>query len=110
MTKNIKSEIFKQIQIGKQSNLISICTDIWSDKFRHNSYLDVTAVLVNKDFKLNHFAIGFAHFDSSHTGDNIRHKINGILGKFELHSIDLPFVTDSARNMQKAFKHTTWFP
>ena len=75
----IKSKVKNQIEIAKPNNSISICTDIWSDKYCHNSDLDVTVVLVDNNFKISHFGIGFAYFAEFHTGDNIRYKIDQVL-------------------------------
>lgn len=105
-----KTKIKAQIEIAKLTSSLSVCTDIWSDKYRHNSYLDVTLVLIDNEFKMRHYAIGFRHFPQAHTGDNIRDKLNQILDEYDLNSASIPIVTDSARNMIKAFKHTTWLP
>ena len=91
-------------------NAISICTDIWTDNQRHNSFLDVTVVFLNKNLELKHAAIAFSHFNQSHTGDNINYKISDVLGKFKIDPQKVTFVTDSASNMRKAFQNFKWVP
>ena len=100
----------KLIEQAKKSSSIAICADIWSDNLRHNSYLDVTVILVSDEFDIRHTAIAFEHFDETHTGEHISVKINEALTKFRIQPDAVAYVTDSAANMRNSLNTCEWYP
>ena len=89
---------------------LSFVSDIWSNGLCHNSYLDLTCLYIDENFKLRHQCIAFRHFPQSHTADNIFSEFETLGQEFGFDVLDSPFTTDSGANIKCALKNGIWQP
>jgi hypothetical protein len=60
----------------------SITCDIWSDKYRHRSFICYTIHFVDPNFRLLKYSLKTEPFDGSHTGEAIAQKLSAVASEF----------------------------
>lgn len=109
----IKDKVFKKV-LDSIKNSITFTTDFWTDSYKQNSYISLTAHLIDDDVNLNHFLITCELMEEKKTGENIKITIFKILKdflkmsstEFETwkNSENFVFVTDNGSNLVNALK------
>ena len=89
-----------------KEDCISLTTDICTDSFTKESFLDVHAFWIDSDWKLKHCLLGVDHFGSgAHTGEQIRIKYLDKLGFFGISACRVPVTTDHGSNMVSGLRN-----
>lgn len=60
----------------------SMTSDIWTDKYRHRSFICFTVHFVDSNFRLLKYSLKTEPFDGSHTGEAIAQKISAVANEF----------------------------
>ena len=114
MAESIKSNLgTKLIEIFKKIGG-AFTTDCWTDDYRKISYISLT-VHYTDGWILKEQILAVSKFsDTSHTAENIKNNIFGILKKYnlspEINMTKYTFVTDSAANFVAAFRNHGHLP
>lgn len=98
MANSLRKSMADKIKVTKQQH-VSFSADIWSDNSQMNSYMDVSAMLVDNEFKLRSFQLRMDHFPVSHTAENIKQYFLTLANELECNSSSMRIVSDSAANM-----------
>ena len=105
ITQYIKEDINN---IDKQA--ISITSDIWPDRNKGNSYINLEIFYLEKDgWDISNKLLDFKVFPLKKTCENISEMLTSILDYFNLDIYQIPFTTDSASNLVCATKDTIRF-
>lgn len=84
---------------------ISLPIDIYTDDYRKQSYLDVHANWVERDFSCHHTALAVRHFEpSAHTAKQIQIAICNILSEYGISLQDTMFTTDHGSDVEAALE------
>ncbi|CAJ0839348.1 5834_t:CDS:2, partial [Entrophospora sp. SA101] len=88
---------------------VAFTTDCWTDDYRKISYISLTVHYID-GWILKEQILAVSKFsDTSHTAENIKNNIFGILKKYnlspEINMTKYTFVTDSAANFVAAFRN-----
>lgn len=71
-------------QLQYSTNYPTITCDIWSDQYKHCSYICVTIHFLDSNFQLHKYSLRTQPFNESHTGESIRDLISNILNEFNI--------------------------
>lgn len=96
---------FKKRAMESAKQGIGISLDIWTDKVRKHSYVNINMHYVDDEMVREHTVCVKPFEEPSKTGDNILKEISGILKCFglNLHD-DITFVTDRGSNIKSALR------
>ncbi|CAF3969775.1 unnamed protein product [Adineta steineri] len=82
----------------------TITCDIWSDKYKHRSYICFTIHFLDADLQYHHYNLQTLPFTESHTGLAIKDLFSVVLHEFGLSSYNIIGVSDQGSNMRKAWR------
>ncbi|CAF3955873.1 unnamed protein product [Rotaria sp. Silwood1] len=82
----------------------TITCDIWSDKYKHRSYICFTIHFLDSNIQYHHYSLTTLPFDESHTGEAIKDLVLLVLHEFNINSNNIIVVSDQGPNMCKAWK------
>jgi len=81
-----------------------ITTDMWTDNYRHRSYMTVTLHFCSSDLCMQSMVLRTVVFTERHTGDNIAKQLKNIRTQFGLDSKTVIYITDQRSNVLTACK------
>ena len=103
---SLKSKLRDHLAEPIADGTLSLCLDMYTDDYKKQSYLDVHASWVHRDFTRNHSALAVHHFGTaSHTGENMSLAVNDILHQYGIPECDTPVTTDRGSNVVAAMKN-----
>lgn len=103
----VKAQLTERLKTCTYDGTVSLCIDMYTDDYRKQSYLDVHASWVDRDFSTHHAALAVHHFGSgAHTGENISIAVDEILSQYGLPVNDTPVTTDHGSNIVAALKNS----
>ncbi|CAH1115480.1 unnamed protein product [Psylliodes chrysocephalus] len=79
---------------------VTLTTDCWTSSSTE-SFLAVTAHLIDNNFELKHRVLGCDSFSERHTSANLASAIRNILAEWDLENKVLIFISDNAANIKK---------
>ena len=85
------------------SESIALTTDGWSSN-AHESYISLTAHIIDSEFKLKSFLLSTEHMTATHTGVNLLSHMNKLLKEWGIENKKLFWITDNASNIKNAVK------
>ena len=94
---SLKQKMKSKALTIKQQNL-TLSTDIWSDKSKLNSFIDVSVIFVEGS-SLKNFQYKMEMFSVAHTGENISNFFIDIADELNIEPRNLRIISDSAANM-----------
>jgi hypothetical protein len=83
---------------------IAVTTDMWTDNYRHRSYITFTGHFCTEDFNLRNITLRTSVFEGKHTGENIKKEMEKTMKAFGLEQRKCVYVTDNGSNIVKACK------
>ena len=86
-----------------EADAIYITLDLWSNK-RRDSFIGITAHLVDATFDYKSFVLACDLFEERHSGDHIAEKYQEIMDKFNIAKKVKKVVADNASNITRAFE------
>ena len=89
----------KSVLLGSES--IALTTDGWSSA-AHQSYISLTAHIINSEFELKSFLLSTEHMTVSHTGENLLSHLENLLKEWGIVNKKIFWVTDNASDIKKA--------
>jgi len=105
LASNVKTRLIACLRDAAEDGAVSLCIDMYTNDFRKQSYLDVHATWVERDFSRHHSALSVRHFGSAtHTADNISTVVSAILAEYGLPEHDTPTTTDHGANIVTAMR------
>ena len=90
--------------IQTSKDMVSMTTDIWTDNYRHRSYITFTLHFCNTDYDLKSVVLKTVHFQDAHTAVNIKREMELTAQEFDLTNKKIIYVTDNGSNIVKACK------
>lgn len=88
--------------IPKLAPVIVLTLDMWSDDYKHDSYVVYTLHYVDDSFNLSKLVLDFSEFTQKHTADQIEKDIIRVLKMYGLENKKKIFVTDNGANVKAA--------
>ena len=103
------SKLRKQLQnhVVKAPHL-AMTTDVWTDDFKHNAYMNLTCHFINDDWLLESFLSETLLLTGSVTGVKIDEKLTAVIKDWCLQSITKTLVSDQGANIQCAGRIGKW--
>ncbi|CAF4613866.1 unnamed protein product [Rotaria sp. Silwood2] len=85
--------------------------DMWTDKYRHHSYICFTLHFVDSLFIPHSYTLRNEPFDHPHTAEAIKQRLIKVCGDFGLNTGKIIIVSDKGSNIQKAWRlaHIMYF-
>ncbi|CAF3986211.1 unnamed protein product [Rotaria sp. Silwood1] len=98
--------------LKKAPNYSSMTCDMWTDKFRHRSYICFTLHCVDSSFISRSYTLRNEPFDHPHTGEAIMQRLIKVCDDFGLNANKIIIVSDKGSNVQKAWRlaHLLYLP
>ena len=99
------------VEIVRRADTVSITTDGWTSRATQ-SYITITAHVINADWELAGFVLQTRPLLESHTGANIAEVLKGAVAEWQLERQQqgIAVVTDNARNMDVAVREAGLAP
>lgn len=87
---------------------LSLSSDVWTDDFKHNSYLTVTSHFINQEWEMKTYTLSTAMIKGSVTGEALSSSLKASREKFGLLDKTFTMVTDQGSNILKAGRLSNW--
>ncbi|CAG8855913.1 23860_t:CDS:1, partial [Gigaspora margarita] len=84
-----------------QAKTVSLTADLWT-AYSCKGYLGITAIWINKNFKLNNAVLAVTFLQYPHTADAIAKCIKDVLEHWDLKTKVFSITSDSGANMKSA--------
>ena len=91
-------------QLKAAPTFLSVTSDVWSDKYKHRSFICFTTHFIDSSFRLHKYNLKTEPFDGSHTGEAIAQRISQVAIEYNLNVNNLIAVSKIA-NISKYLIH-----
>ena len=91
-------------QLKAAPTFLSMTSDMWSDKYKHRSFICFTTHFIDSSFRLHKYNLKTEPFDGSHTGEAIAQRISHVAIEYNLNVNNLIAVSKIA-NIPKHLIH-----
>ena len=103
--KEVKLKLKNDLIEPQNADSLAVTVDMWSDDYKHSSYLDMHAFWINQNFDLKHHLLAVRHFGTErHTADNIVQVMQDIFLEYDIDPTNVTATTDHAANIVAAFE------
>lgn len=79
---------------------LSMTCDMWSDKYRHRSFICFTIHFIDVNIGLHKYSLKTEPFDGSHTGEAIAQKLSQVVSEYNLNLNNLIIVSKISMNFK----------
>ena len=80
---------------------IALTTDAWTS-ISHQSYISLTAHVIDSEFQIKSFLLSTEHMAVAHTGENLLSHMEKLLKEWGIENKRVFWVTDNASDIKKA--------
>ena len=100
----LKQKLKIELTEPQEADSIAVTLDLWTDEFKHMSYLDAHAFWIDTNFELKHRMLAVRHFGiERHTSENIANAVKAIFSEYNIDPSKVTATTDHGANMVAAF-------
>lgn len=101
----IRERITEVLVEPQLAEAVAVTLDLWTDEYKHTSYLDVHVFWIDKSFEMKHQVLAVRHFGTErHTAENISRAIQTILAEYAIDASNITATTDHGANVVAAFR------
>ena len=83
-------------QLKAAPTFLSMTSNVWSDKYKHRSFICFTNLFIDWSFRLHKYNLKTEPFDGSHTGEAIAQRISQVAIEYNLNVNNLIAVSTIA--------------
>ena len=100
----LKQKLKIELTEPQEADSLAVTLDLWTDEFKHMSYLDAHAFWIDTNFELKHRMLAVRHFGiERHTSENIANAVKATFSEYNIDPSKVTATTDHGANMVAAF-------
>jgi hypothetical protein len=88
-------------QLKAAPSYLPMTCDMWSDKYRHRSFICFTIHFIDANIRLHKYSLKTEPLDGSHTGEAIAQKLSQVVSEYDLNLNNLIIVSKISMNFEQ---------